>query len=54
MFSKGNVQHSENMLLLDFLLKNEHNCRITDVFKKNDKLMVVLNHMPIVYLLVKQ
>ena len=32
------------MLFLDFSLKNEHNIRITDVFKKNDKLSVLLNY----------
>ena len=32
------------MLFLDFSLKNEHNIRITDIFKKNDKLSVLLNY----------
>ena len=32
------------MLFLDFSLKNEHNIRITDVFKKTDKLSVLLNY----------
>ena len=31
------------MLFLDFFLKNEHNCRITNIFKKTDKLSVLLH-----------
>ena len=32
------------MLFLDFFRKNEHNDRIRDVFKKTDKLPVLLNY----------
>ena len=35
-------------LCLDFSLKNEHNCRVTVVFKKADKLSVLLNYMSLV------
>ena len=32
------------MMFFDFSLKNEYNCRITDVFEKTDKLSVLLNY----------
>ena len=35
-------------MLLDFSLKNEHNYQITDVFKKIDKLSILLNYTSMV------
>ena len=37
-------------MFLDLSLKNEYNCQITDVFKKTDKLLVLLNYTSMVVL----
>ena len=42
-----------NHVVLDFSLKNEHNCRITDVFKRTDKLSVLLNYTSMIILKLK-
>ena len=37
-----------NNVAFHFSLKNEHNCQITDIFKKTDKLSVLLNYTSII------
>ena len=41
------------MLSLNFSLKNEHHCRITDAFEKIDKLSVLPNHVSMIQRILK-